>query len=153
MPKIKRCIKDPKANSTHTNLDADASLPLSKLEEAGTQAASSADEMSDEMRDFGTAASLQRLDGEVELQARTGADEELSIRGSAEPPVDSPTYNGATDSVPTPADYSDQAHVGATHLDHAQVFTSLAMAALRLRVAALTRPNSGLGGPNSVIVA
>merc|ERR1712106_632457 len=149
VPDLTRYQKDPTANSSGASLDAD----VSPSEEARTEATASTDEMSDKMPEVGTPSSLRTLESDVELQVCAGSDEEPPMDGTIAPPVASPTSNAATHSVPTPTSDSEETLVNATHLDHVQVFTSLAMAALRSQVSALTRPNSALTEPSSVIVA
>jgi len=149
VPELTRYQKDPTADSSDASLDAD----VSPSEEVGTEATAFTDEMSDKMREVGTPASLRTLESDVELQVCAGSDEEPPMDGTIAPPVASPTSNAATHSVPTHTSDSEETHVNATHLDHVQVFTSLAMAALRSQVSAVTQPNSALTQPSSVIVA
>jgi len=145
LPELTHHIKDPTANSSDASLDADAS----PSEEAGTEAATFTDELSGKMPEVNTLACLRTLESVGELQVCAESNEDLRTDGSISPPVASPT----SDAFPAPTSHSEETRANATHLDHVQVFASLAMAALRSQVSALTRPNCAPTEPSGVVVA
>lgn len=113
-------------------------IPTAPAQQAGTEAAASADVTIDDM--------LKReSSGVLDAAARTG--KEPTIHGSGVPTVSSTTSNAATDSVLACASDSEHSYVNASRLDQAQLLASLAVSDRPLQVSAPAQPNSGIGGP------